>query len=261
MCAAQRPQRAPAQALDVPAAEQDGARRGQEPQQRQAERGLARAALADDAQRLALAHGEADAVDRLDVADRPPQQAALDREVDLDVPPLRPRPARRGSAGGGAPLGSAPAGGGCRGAAGAGEQALDRGGLDRSRPPCMTQTRSAILRTIVRSWVMSSTAMPSRRCRSCEELEDLRLDGDVERRRRLVGDQDVGLVGERHRDHDPLPLPARELVRVGGEPRLGVRDPDEPQQLERARRGRRRGPGACGPAAPRRSAAPPCAAG
>ena len=51
-----------------------------------------------------------------------------------------------------------------------------------------------------------------------EELQDLRLHGDVERRRRLVGDEQVGLVGERHRDHDALALPARELVRIGVEP-------------------------------------------
>jgi hypothetical protein len=40
-----------------------------------------------------------------------------------------------------------------------------------------------------------------------QELEDLRLDGDVERGRRLVGDQQVRLVGERHGDHDALALP------------------------------------------------------
>ena len=36
---------------------------------REAERGLARAGFADDAERLALAHLDADAIDRLDVAD------------------------------------------------------------------------------------------------------------------------------------------------------------------------------------------------
>ena len=57
-----------------------------------------------------------------------------------------------------------------------------------------------------------------------QELEDLRLDGDVERRGRLVGDEQVGLVGERHGDHHPLPLAARELMRIAGEPALGVVD-------------------------------------
>ena len=46
-----------------------------------------------------------------------------------------------------------------------------------------------------------------------QQLEDLRLDGDVERGGRLVGDQQVGLVGERHGDHDALALAAGELMR------------------------------------------------
>ena len=53
-----------------------------------------------------------------------------------------------------------------------------------------------------------------------QQVEDLRLDRDVERGRRLVGDQQLRLAGERHRDHRPLPHPARELVRVVLEPRL-----------------------------------------
>ena len=68
-----------------------------------------------------------------------------------------------------------------------------------------------------------------------QELEDLRLDGDVERGGRLVGDEEVGLVGERHGDHHPLPLPARELMRIGVEPPLGVVDADLVEQLEHAR--------------------------
>ena len=94
-----------------------------------------------------------------------------------------------------------------------------------------------------------------------EERQDLRLDGDVERGGRLVGDQHVGAVGERHRDHHPLALAAGELVRVGAEPRLGVADADLGQELEDAGAGlrRRRGPGAA--RGSRRSAARWCAAG
>ena len=44
--------------------------------------------------------------------------------------------------------------------------------------------------------------------------EDLLLHDDVEGRGRLVGDDDVGFAGERHGDHDPLLLPAGELVRI-----------------------------------------------
>ena len=53
-----------------------------------------------------------------------------------------------------------------------------------------------------------------------DQLEDLRLDGDVERGRRLVGDQQLGVVGQRHRDHHALAHAARELVRVGVDARL-----------------------------------------
>ena len=70
---------------------------------------------------------------------------------------------------------------------------------------------------------MSSTAMRSRAWSSFRSWRICGLDGDVERGRRLVGDQDVGLVGERHRDHHPLALAARELVRIGGEPRSRAR--------------------------------------
>ena len=45
------------------------------------------------------------------------------------------------------------------------------------------------------------------------QVEDLRLDRDVEGGRRLVGDEQLGLAGERHRDHHPLGHPARHLVR------------------------------------------------
>ena len=68
-----------------------------------------------------------------------------------------------------------------------------------------------------------------------DQLDDLRLHGHVERRRRLVGDQHVGVVHERHRDHRALPHAARELVRVvaGAAPR--VRDADLSEQLDGAR--------------------------
>ena len=49
-----------------------------------------------------------------------------------------------------------------------------------------------------------------------EEREHLGLDGHVERRRRLVGEQQLRPAGERHRDHHALPHAARELVRVIG---------------------------------------------
>ena len=68
-----------------------------------------------------------------------------------------------------------------------------------------------------------------------DEREDLRLGRDVERGRRLVGDDQVGVVDQRHRDHHALAHAARELVRVVVDPALGARDADRLQELERPR--------------------------
>src|SRR5262249_4234424 len=53
---------------DLLAEEHDRALRGNEPEDGKSERGFAGAGFADDAEGLALPHGDADAVDRLDVA-------------------------------------------------------------------------------------------------------------------------------------------------------------------------------------------------
>jgi hypothetical protein len=47
-----------------------------------------------------------------------------------------------------------------------------------------------------------------------KQLQNLRLDRHVERRRGLVGDEELRLTGERHGDHDALAHAAGELVRV-----------------------------------------------
>ena len=47
-----------------------------------------------------------------------------------------------------------------------------------------------------------------------EQVDDLRLDGDVERGHRLVADDQLGAHRERARDADALPLAARELMGV-----------------------------------------------
>src|SRR5581483_5488694 len=67
-----------------------------------------------------------------------------------------------------------------------------------------------------------------------DQLEDLGLDRHVQSRGRLVGDQELRLAGERHRDQDALPLTARELVRVGARPLARRRDPDQVEQLDDA---------------------------
>ena len=72
------------------------------------------------------------------------------------------------------------------------------GGRDRRtgasstlRPAYMTTTRCAISATTPRSWVMRMMAAPIFALQLAHEIEDLRLDGDVERGRRLVGDEQL----------------------------------------------------------------------
>ena len=77
------------------------------PRERQPERRLARAGFADDAERLAGAHGDVDAVDRLHMVDRLAEEALLDRKPDLDVVDPTSPSAQPHSAAGGLPFGSA----------------------------------------------------------------------------------------------------------------------------------------------------------
>ena len=67
-----------------------------------------------------------------------------------------------------------------------------------------------------------------------QEVDDLRLERDVERRGRLVGDQQVRPRDQRERDADALAHAARELVRVAVDPALGVGDADAAQHGDRA---------------------------
>ena len=62
-----------------------------------------------------------------------------------------------------------------------------------------------------------------------EQSEDLRLDRHVEGGGRLVGDQQVGLVGQGHGDHYTLALAARELVRPGVEALFDIGQADQLQ--------------------------------
>ena len=70
-----------------------------------------------------------------------------------------------------------------------------------------------------------------------QELEDRRLDGDVEGRGRLVGDDHLRLARDRNGDHDTLLLPAGQQVRVGvgASGRLG--DPNQVEELDGASTG------------------------
>jgi hypothetical protein len=58
-----------------------------------------------------------------------------------------------------------------------------------------------------------------------EQVEDLRLNGDVERRNRLVAHEELWLHSESARDPDPLSLAAGELVRIPVEVRAFEANP------------------------------------
>ena len=94
-----------------------------------------------------------------------------------------------------------------------------------------------------------------------QQVEDLRLHGDVERGRRLVGDQQRGVAGQRHGDHRALAHPAGELVRVAVDAPRGVGDADLAQQLHGPRAAPRPSTPARGRGSARRSASRPCRPG
>ena len=64
-----------------------------------------------------------------------------------------------------------------------------------------------------------------------QEVQHLRLGRDVDRRRRLVGDEEARLAGQRHGDHRALAEAARELPGVGVQALLGHGDADVAEQL------------------------------
>ncbi len=70
---------------------------------------------------------------------------------------------------------------------------------------------------------MSSTPSPRSRADLFQQFQDLGLEGHVECRGGLVGEQQVGAGGQGHGDHGPLALAARELVGVVPQAPPGIR--------------------------------------
>ena len=81
------------------------------------------------------------------------------------------------------------------------------------------------------------TAAPVSAWRRASTDEHLRLHGDVEGRRRLVGDDELRAPGHRHGDHGPLAHAAGELVRILPRASGRIGDVDLAQKLDRARAG------------------------
>ena len=66
-----------------------------------------------------------------------------------------------------------------------------------------------------------------------QQVQDLSLDGDIQRGGRLVCDQDLRLAQQRDRDHHALTHPTRQLMRVFFHASLGSRYPHPLQHLDR----------------------------
>ena len=62
-----------------------------------------------------------------------------------------------------------------------------------------------------------------------QQVDDLRLHGDIQRGGWLIGDQQHRIADQRHGDHRALTHPTRELVRVGVTAALRQRDADSLQ--------------------------------
>ena len=115
-----------------------------------------------------------------------------------------------------APWGRAPArrraAPGCRDGAGC-VDGRGSGRVSMTRPRYITTTSSQRYSTTERSCAMNSMVRPKALLQVLDQIEHLRLHRHVERRDRLVGDDEVRLDGERAGDADALALAAGELVR------------------------------------------------
>ena len=68
-----------------------------------------------------------------------------------------------------------------------------------------------------------------------QQMDDLRLNRDIQRRRRLVRDDQVGIARQCHRNDDALLHAARQLVRIGRTDGVGLRNAQLGQQRDGAR--------------------------
>ena len=113
------------------------------------------------------------------------------------------------------------------------EHIEDRRLLHGARRRCSTVTSSATWPITPRSWLIHTTAVPKSRCRS---RTSSMICACVVTSSDVVGSSAISSSGSqamRDRDHHALPLPARQLVRIGVQPGLRVGQPDRLEQLER----------------------------
>ena len=67
-----------------------------------------------------------------------------------------------------------------------------------------------------------------------QQIQNLRLYGHIKGCRRFVGNEEVRIVGQGHRDHDTLPLPSRQQMGVGFEATSGIVDSGALKQFDNA---------------------------
>ncbi len=207
----------------------DPAFRGDQSHHRQRQRGLARSALADDAHGLAGAHLQCCRIDGLHMPDRALQQPLVDREPDAQVFGLgdhrRARRHRRRYPHG---LGT--------------KQLLRIGVLRRVKDPrhgaglddlALLHHADPVGDAPHDPQIMGDEQQGHAfvALQFGQQFQNLRLNRHIERRGGLVGDQDVGLVGQRHGDHHPLSLPTRQLMRIGVQTACRLADADTLQQV------------------------------
>ena len=68
-----------------------------------------------------------------------------------------------------------------------------------------------------------------------EQFQNLCLNSDIESGGRFVGDQQIGVVGQRHGDHHPLALAAGQFVRQGVQAPGGFGQTHQFQQFQNPR--------------------------
>ncbi len=205
--AAKRSEFRPAFVLDRLAIKHNLPLGGDQAQQRKTQRGLPGSAFPDNADRMPLFNVERNVIDGPDMIDSAPEQPFFYREINLQIS------ARRD------------VGDGCILAdgkslwlrieehtgilmAGAEEYLLGRIGFDD-----LPVRHHA---DILRHFTDDAKIMGDQQDCHAETLlqvrqkfQNLRLNGHVESGCRLVRDQQLRLIGERHGDHDPLSLPSR----------------------------------------------------
>ena len=119
-----------------------------------------------------------------------------------------------------------------------------------TRPRYITTISSHRYSTTARSCEMNSMLRPERLLQLLQQVQDLRLDRDVERRDRLVGDEELGLDGQA-RGRCRCAAAARRRTRAGSAGH--GRDAGRPARAaRRSARAARRPWRACGYRAPRR---------